>query len=269
MSVIDDFSILALVALVVAAVLIGVAKTAISGIGSLSVALFAAVLPARESTGAILPLLIVGDVIGVAMYRNHADWPRLARILPTVAAGVLLGVWFVAIADDTVMRRTIGVILLALVAVHLWSRRRDARAQVLVDGESEQAEGSAQTEGPPTISRSRVAAAIYGGLTGFTTMVANAAGPVMSLYLLAARLEMKTFLGTVAWVFALVNLFKLPFSIGLGLITRESLILNAALVPAVLIGALIGRWIIQRIDQRLFERLVLAFTVLAGLNLVR
>lgn len=262
MALLDELSTWAIVALLVAGLLVGVAKTALSGVGAISVALFAAVLPARESTGAILPLLMLGDVVGVAMYRRHADWPRLLRLFPAVGLGVLAGVGFVAVADDTVMRRTIGAVLLILVTVALWNRRRP----VPDPGPTAAAD---QVVVRPRTGRPRASAAGHGLMAGFTTMVANAAGPVMSLYLLSAKLDMLRFLGTMAWFFALVNLFKLPFSIGLGLITPDSLVLNAALVPALLIGALAGRWLILRIDQALFERLVIVFTVVAGVNLLR
>ncbi|MGF1661489.1 MAG: TSUP family transporter [Kineosporiaceae bacterium] len=231
----------------IAAVFIGVAKTAVPGFASLSIALFATVLPARESTGAILPLLMAGDVLGLAVYRRDADRPTLVRLMLPIAVGVLVGVGFVYVADDVVMSRSIGVVLLVLVGVHLAAARW--RAEALA----------------PT---GRLASAGYGWLAGFTTMVANAAGPVMSLYLLAAKLDKRTFLGTMAWFFALVNLFKLPFSVGLGLITPDSLLLNAWLVPLVLVGGLVGRTVVSRISQALFERLVLVFTVVAAVNLV-
>lgn len=182
--------------LVTAAVLVGFAKTAIGGIGAIATALFAAVLPARESTGALLPLLLAGDLLAVASYRRHADWPVLLRLFPSVAAGVVLGAVFVARVDDTVMRRTIGAVLVLLVALTLVQRAR--RTQIEVQG--------------------RTASLCFGLTAGFTTMVANAGGPVMSIYLLAAGGSVLGFLGTGAWFFFLVNLFKLPFSIGLGLI---------------------------------------------------
>ena len=106
-------------------------------------------------------------------------------------------------------------------------------------------------------------------LAGFTTMVANSGGPVMSIYLLSAGLGMLGFLGTSAWFFFAVNLFKVPFSIGLDLIDVDSLLLDAWLVPAVLIGAAVGRAVIARIDSRRFETLVLVFVVGSSLNLVR
>ena len=246
-----DWSLLA-----VAALLVGFAKTAIGGVAAISVAIFAAVLPARESTGALLPLLMVGDVVAVRAYRRHADWPTLLRLFPSVAAGVLLGAAFVARVDDTAMRRTIGVVLLALLGVHLVQRRRARVRQPPAAGES-------AARRPPAV------AAVFGLLAGFTTMVANAGGAVMALYLLSAGLGMLGFLGTGAWFFLVVNLFKLPFSVGLDLITPASLARDALLAPAVLLGAAVGRACISRIDPARFEQLILVVTAGTSLNLLR
>lgn len=237
--------------LVVAATLVGFAKTAVGGVAAVSIALFASVLPARESTGALLPLLLVGDVLALRAYRQHAEWPRLLRLFPSVAVGVLVGVLFVARVDDTAMRRTIGVVLLALVAVHLWQRQFRPR------------------ERDSPVQHGRFMTLGFGLLAGFTTMVANAGGAVMSLYLLSAGLGMLSFLGTTAWFFFLVNAFKVPFSVQLDLITGPSLLIDAMLVPAVLAGAMLGRWCIARLDQARFERIVLVVTVAASVNLVR
>jgi uncharacterized protein len=233
--------------LITAAVLVGFAKTAIGGIGAIATGLFATVLPARESTGALLPLLLAGDLIAVLTYRRHADWALLARLFPSVAAGVVLGAGFVAVADDTAMRRTIGALLLVLVALTLVQKWRGAALRV----------------------GGRAASRAFGLLAGFATMVANAAGPVMSIYLLAAGAGMLGFLGTGAWFFLLVNLFKLPFSIGLGLIDGGSLRTDALLLPALAVGAGLGRLVVGRLDRDVFERLVLFFTAAAGVHLVR
>jgi uncharacterized protein len=245
--------------LAVAALLVGFAKTAVGAVATVSVAIFAAVLPARESTGAMLPLLILGDVVAVRAYARHADWPRLVRLLPPVAVGVVVGAVFVAVADDTVMRRTIGAVLLLLVVVHvLAARRRIAeRASAPPPGGGGRAAGD------------RTAALGFGWLSGFTTMVANAGGAAMSLYLLRSGLGVLAFLGTAAWFFLVVNLAKLPFSVGLGLVTPASLALGAVLALPLLAGAAVGRWVIRRIDQRRFEVAVLAATVLGALYLVR
>ncbi|MEE6271943.1 sulfite exporter TauE/SafE family protein [Georgenia sp. MJ206] len=227
-----------------------------TGAGTITVAVFAAVLPARESTGTLLMLLVLGDLFAVRIYRRHADWATLRRLVPAVVAGVLLGTLFLAVADDAAVRRIIGVILLALVAVTLtqrWARARPARAG---------------RPGSGTRARGRVEGAAYGVLGGFTTMVANAGGPVMSLYFLASRFSVNQFLGTAAWFFLVVNVAKIPFSVSLGLIDAASLRLDAVLAPAVVVGALVGRRIARRINQAVFERLVLALTTVAGAYLL-
>ncbi|MGB8942705.1 MAG: sulfite exporter TauE/SafE family protein [Streptomyces sp.] len=244
-----DISIWGFAALAAAAVLVGFSKTAVSGANTVSLAVFAAVLPARESTGVLLPILIAGDVLAVLTYRRHAHWPTLWRLFPAVAGGVVVGTVFLMWADDAVVRTSIGAILLMMATVTLWRRRTPA-------DEAEPAR------------RSRLKAPSYGVLGGFTTMVANAGGPVMAMYLLSAGFRKLSFLGTSAWFFLIVNTSKVPFSVGLGLIDAHSLLLDAALVLFVLPGALIGKAAVHRINQRLFEQLVIGATVLGGLQLL-
>lgn len=243
-----DLSALDLAVVAVAAALIGFAKTAVSGAGAVAAALFATVLPARESTGALLPLLIFGDVFAVASYWRSAHWPTIARLAGPVMVGILAGAAFVAVSGDVLMKRTIGAVLLALVLLRIvttrWAPERLEREQ------------------------GQVAHWGYGWLGGFTTMVANAAGPVMSLYLLGARFDKVAFLGTMAWFFAMVNLAKLPFSIGLGLVSAPSLLLNLVLLPAVVVGAVVGRAVVRRIDQQTFEKAVLLLSAVAAANLL-
>ncbi|MGW6599259.1 sulfite exporter TauE/SafE family protein [Streptomyces sp. NPDC055036] len=272
-------------ALAAAAALVGFSKTAVSGANTVSLAVFAAVLPARESTGVLLPILIVGDVVAVFTYRRHAHWPTLWRLFPAVAAGVVAGTVFLLWADDAAVRTSIGAILLLMAGVTIWRRRGGAdsakgkekeKTEEIPEehdgaeaaGGTEAAEVTAGKGGSEASSAGRVKARSYGVLGGFTTMVANAGGPVMSLYLLSAGFRKLGFLGTSAWFFLIVNTSKLPFSVGLGLIDGPSLLLDAALVLFVFPGALIGKACVDRIDQRLFERLVIGATVLGGLQLL-
>ena len=260
---------LGFVLLFLAASLGGLSKTALPGAATIAVAIFAAVLPAKQSTGTLLVLLLFGDLFAVWVYRAHADWGTLRRLVPTVLAGVLVGAFFLAVADDHDVRRVIGLILLVLVAVTL-ARRAAARRGTLFPREAAaqppvRAAGRNHRGGP--VWR-RLETAGFGLLAGFTTMVATAGGPVMSMYFLAARLSMKQFLGTAAWFFFVVNLTKTPFSVGLGLINGQSLRLDVLLAPAVVIGALLGCALARRIDQKLFDRLVLALTIVSAAYLL-
>src|SRR5882757_6547593 len=150
-------------ALAAAALLVGFSKTAVSGANTVSLAIFAAVLPARASTGVLLPILIVGDVLAVLTYRRHAHWPTLWRLFPAVAAGVVIGTLFLVWADDAVVRTSIGAILLFMAGVTLWRRRKAAAT-----------EGAADEPDSVTTRSGRAKARSYGVLGGFTTMVANA-----------------------------------------------------------------------------------------------
>ena len=227
----------------------GLSKTGISGVAVLTVALFANALPARESTGALLPLLLCGDVFGVAFFRKHASWPHLWKLCPWVALGVGIGYFALDRINNLQVQRMIGAILLVMVALSLWRQRRPEQANSIV---------------PHTWWF----AALTGLLAGFTTMVANAAGPIMILYFLAIGLPKLAFVGTGAWFFMLVNAFKVPFSAHLGLITSRSLLMDSILVIPMIPGALLGPIILRRLNQKTFELMVLILTAIATLRLI-
>ncbi|MEP6814634.1 MAG: sulfite exporter TauE/SafE family protein [Marmoricola sp.] len=238
--------------LALAGVLVGVAKTALNGVGSIAVVIFAAVLPARESTGAILPLLLCGDVIAVTWYRRHADWSTMWRLIPGVLPGLLLGAWFLSVVDDMLMRRTIAITLLVMCTVQTWQLLRGADLAAI---------GSTpHSHGLMTFGT--------GATAGFATMTANAAGPITTIYLIRAGLPMLRMIGTGAWFYLLVNLAKVPFSAGLGLITPTSLVRDALLVPALLVGAVLGILLVRRLRQRQFEVAALGFSAATAVLLL-
>jgi uncharacterized membrane protein YfcA len=227
----------------------GLSKTGIAGLGVLAVALFANALPPRESTGALLPLLICADVFGVAFFRKHASWQHLGKLFPWVIPGVVLGYFALGHINNAAIARLIGCILIGMVGVHVLRQR------------SGNVENSSLTHAAwfPAIS---------GILAGFTTMVANAAGPVMTLYFLSAGLPKLVFVGTGAWFFMLVNAFKVPFSLNLGLINSSSLVMDSLLVLPMIPGALLGPILLKRMNQKVFERTALILTVIAAARLV-
>lgn len=228
------------------ALLVGVAKTGITGLSLLFVSIFASIMPARRSTGVVLPLLIVGDVIAVLSYHRHAQWGHVWRLFPWAAAGVVAGAFAMGRMDERQTRLAIGAIVVGLSVLHLARRARP---------------------GDPGALRSAWFAPVVGMLAGFTTIVSNAAGPLMVIYLLAMRLPKMEYMGTGAVFFLMLNIFKVPFMVWLGLVTRASLLLNAELAPAVVAGTLLGRWLLGRINQRAFENIALALTFAAGVRM--
>lgn len=235
---------LAWVALAVGAALVGFAKAGISGTSSIAIVLFAAVMPPKASTGALLTVLILGDLFAIRYYSRHVEWRLLARLAPWVAIGTAAGAVVLYYADDAAMRPIIGAILLALLALQLLmkAQRRDVERPPL----------------PPLLRHG--AGAATGTAAGAATMLANAAGPVMVLYLFLSGFSKLRFLGTMAWFFLAVNLVKVPISVGLGLISWTTLIMTALLLPAVAVGALTGRAVVKKVDQRQFEVATLAMT---------
>jgi uncharacterized protein len=233
------------------AFMVGVSKTGIAGLSILSIALFNHVFPSsKQASGLVLPLLIFGDFVAVFSYRKHTQWGYLWRLFPWTAAGVVLGYLTLGRISDHTARILVGWIIVALVFLSFWRR------YVVPPNETE----------APAFHWS-VGAAI-GMTSGFITLIANAAGPLMAIYLIAMRLPKMEYVGTAAVFFMLLNLFKVPFMVDLGLITTQSFGFNLALAPAVFLGALAGRWLLKRVNQILFEQLVLLLCAIGGILLI-
>jgi uncharacterized membrane protein YfcA len=227
---------------------IGFAKAGFSGAGLANVLIMAHLFGAKESTGVVLPMLICGDVLSVLAYHQHARWATIRRMLPPTIAGIVAGWalmhWLSAAAYGPV----IGWIVLFLAALQAWRRWRPNAFE--------------------HVPHSRPFAWSMGGACGFTTMVANGAGPVMTLYFLALATPKFELVGTMAWFFLIVNLIKVPFSVDLGLIYGSSLLFNLVLVPAIAGGIFTGRRLIHFVSQDLFEMLLLLFAVIASLRMI-
>ena len=229
------------------AFVVGLAKTGISGLSILFVALFALVIPGKQATGVVLPLLIFGDIVAVLSYRSHAQWQFLWKLFPSTAIGVVLGSWALGRISDNGARMLVGGIICALALLSVALKGRSASPD----------------EGAGTLRW--LLAPLIGVAAGFITLIANAGGPIMAIYFVSMRLPKMQFMGTVAVFFLLLNIFKVPFIAHLGLITADSLELNLALLPAVLIGTLAGRRLLRHINQKAFESVVLALSAAAGL----
>jgi len=231
-----------------AALCVGLSKAGFAGLGLVAVATFASIFGARDSTGIVLPMLIVADIGAVLVFKQHARWDYIRRILPLAGVGVVGGTLIMRWLDNAAFRPVIGGLILALSALQFIRLRW-----------------------PDIFGRTPHSNAVawpLGLLAGFTTMMANAAGPLVALYCVAVDLPKFQVVGTLAWFFFIINLFKVPFSVSLGVIHGSSLTLNAALVPAILAGLFSGRWLIGRIPQRVFEGLLLLFAAGAAVRLL-
>jgi hypothetical protein len=231
-------------------VLSGISKTGLPGVGILTVPLMALILPARQSTGVLLPMLIFADLFSAGYYRHHAQWDHLVRLLPAALAGIAAGYLLMLKISDRQLAPVIGCIVLAMLAL----KARTMRSQ---NGPEER-----------PIQAGRWFGRLMGFAAGVTTMMANAAGPVMVLYLLAMGMEKRRFVGTAAWFFFIINWTKVPFSAALGLITWQSLKLNLLMFPAVTLGAAAGIVLLRYIPQRLFDLLALLLAAAAAVKLL-
>jgi uncharacterized membrane protein YfcA len=236
--------------LILVGFLIGLSKTAIGGIGMVNAALLAAVMPAKESTGVALVLLIFGDLFAIGVYKKHVEWQVLRKLIWPVIAGVVVGAYFLAHSSDQSLKKTIGWIVLILVALYPVSQRL----------QKQDLDISLKYPKPLRI--------VLGYLSGFMSMVANSGGPPMSIYLLIRRNSVMNFLGNTAWFFFVINVFKLPFTLSLGLLDFHSFHYIFPALPAVPVGAILGRKLVSKIDLELFQKITLITAAAAGLNLI-
>jgi uncharacterized membrane protein YfcA len=233
---------------VLAALCIGLSKSGFTGVGMVTVIIMSRIFPPRDSTGILLPMLIFGDLGTVLFYRRHAQWPQVWRLLPPMVTGVIAGFVMMSYIPDRRFSPVIGWIVLAMTVLQLLRRFRPALFQ--------------------HVPHTRGFAWTMGLIGGVTTMLANAAGPVMALYFMAVDLPKLQFVGTSGWFFLMVNLFKVPFSWKLGLIHGSSLAFNILLMPVVALGTFLGRRLLTLVSQELFEALVLIFTTLASIRMI-
>jgi uncharacterized protein len=227
---------------------IGIGKSGLAGMSLVHVLIFAFLFGARNSTGVVLPMLLVGDVCAVTFFHQHARWDYVRRMLPPACLGVIIAALLMTVLSEAVYKPVIGVIILTLTILQLVRMLRPAWF------------GS--------VPHTRWAGVVIGLVAGGATMLANAAGPIIAIYCVAVALPKFELVGTSAWFFFIINAFKVPFSIGLGLIHGSTLALNAVLSPAIVAGIFIGRWLTTRIPQRLFDSLLLAFAAVAALRLI-
>ena len=247
------FTAIGWVLIISVAIIVGASKTGIPGAGILAVPMMALAMAdaPQQSVGFLLPLLCMADVLAVVYWRRHANWSKLVWLMPWALVGILIGYfchqWIQHTGHEEFLAPVIGVIVLVLLGVTLWRRSR-AGAEAHI----------------PT---HWTFAAAMGLLAGTTTMLANAAGPIMMIYLLAMRLKKEEFLGTGAWYFFIMNLVKVPFLLDLGMITPASFGTNLTLLPAIVIGGVSGILLVKRIPNAVFQRIIQVLAAAAAILL--
>lgn len=239
------------------ALLVGVTKTGLPGLGPVVAPMMAAAFPVRASVAMVLPLLIVADLVAIVYFRRHVVRSHLLRLVPAALGGIILGTALLRVVDDAQLRLVIAAIVMGTVAAGAVTAWRPA-------GRS----GGAAGQAAPEFGGARTAAAIaLGILAGATSMVSNASGPILTAYLLAMRLPKQEFMGTGAWYYFILNLLKAPFHAAIGTMTGATLALDAAAAPVVLAGAAVGVLIVRRLPERVFRAAAMALAVLAAGNL--
>ncbi|MGD2094126.1 MAG: sulfite exporter TauE/SafE family protein [Phycisphaerales bacterium] len=230
------------------AVMVGVTKTGIPGIGILVVPLMASVLPARSSVGILLGILILADLFAAGYHRRNAKWGHVLRLIPAAFAGIVTGYFVLKAVDDKLLKPIIGVIVLIMLGINYWRTK-------------------AKGKDTPIPTQWWFAVGL-GFVAGVTTMMANAAGPVMIIYLLAMRLPKVEFVGTSAWFFFVINWLKVPFSAKLNLMTLATVKLNLIMLPFIAIGAVAGIFFLKRIPQKAFNAVVQILAAAAAIKLL-
>lgn len=233
--------------LFVCAVLIGINKTGIPGLGPLPVVMLALTFPVAKSTGIQLIMLCMADLMAVSYYRKKANWSIILKLIPFALCGIALGSFVMRFFDDNSLRLAIGIIILAMVGLN-FIRRKYLKAGMIPSHWS--------------------VSLLIGLAAGFSTQVANAAGPVMAIYLLAMQLPKEEYLGTGAWYFMILNFLKLPVFIWEGRIVPESFYIDLCMLPAIVIGAVLGVFIAKKISQQSFEIVVQILIVISATKLL-
>lgn len=233
--------------LFVCAILIGINKTGIPGLGPLPVVMLALTFPVAKSTGIQLIMLCMADLMAVSYYRKKANWSIILKLIPFALCGIALGSFVMRFFDDNSLRLAIGIIILAMVGLN-FIRRKYLKAGMIPSHWS--------------------VSLLIGLAAGFSTQVANAAGPVMAIYLLAMQLPKEEYLGTGAWYFMILNFLKLPVFIWEGRIVPESFYIDLCMLPAIVIGAVLGVFIAKKISQQSFEIVVQILIVISAAKLL-
>ena len=230
--------------ILLSAFFIGLSKAGLRGIDMMNVTIMAIVFGSKASTGIVLPLLCVADIVAVSYYHRHAQWNHFWKLIPWMAIGILVGVYVGKDMNEVIFRKIMAIIIITTVIIMV----------------------ALEIRKNPIIPTNKIFVANMGLAAGFTTMLGNLAGAFSNIYFLAMRMPKNDFIGTASWVFLVINLFKLPFQVFFWKnITPESLYTDLLLLPAVLIGFWLGIKIVSKIKEDNYRKIVIVLTFLGAL----
>ena len=237
------FTYLQFLLLLIVALFIGMSKTGVHGAGMLAVPLLANIFGGQVSSGVMLPMLVLADILGVWYYHRHASWHHLRILFPWSAVGVILGTIVGKYIDDKIFKIIMAVIIVASVIVMLWLER----------GHKDE------------VPHNKTFGVASGILGGFTSMVGNLAGTVMAVYLLSMRLPKNAFIGTTAWFFMATNWFKVPFHVFVWhTIDINTFLLDLATLPMILLGAYLGIIVVKKLSEKTYRWFIIVMTLIAA-----
>ncbi len=229
-----------------AALFVGLNKSGLSGIDVIIVTLLIFLFGGRASTGILMPLLIAGDIMAVFYYHRHAQWKYMKILLPWMIGGVLVGVYFGKDLPEETFRQWMSAIIFGTTILMFWWNTRKTQK----------------------VPNNKPFAATMGFAAGFTTMVGNLAGAFSNIYFLAMKLPKQNFIGTASWLFLIINLVKLPFHIFVWeTIDMQTLAIDLRLLPAIIVGFLIGVGIIKKTPDIFFRKMILVLTAIGAIVL--
>jgi uncharacterized membrane protein YfcA len=252
-----DLSIWQWVLICLTSIVIGFSKTGIAGVITIMIPVMAIIFGARESTGIVLPMLCFADILAAVYYRRSADFKCILRLLPWALTGFVVALLVDHLVPVRAFKFLIGICILGGIIIMLWNEfqlRKTAEKPTKDDEEN-------TPKGELSIIRV-LKQALFGIAGGFSTMIGNAAGPVMSVYLLSMRLPKLSFVGTTAWFFLIVNYLKIPVqALAWNNISVNGLKLGILMIPFILIGALLGIYMVKKASEKFYRYLVLGMTV--------
>ncbi|MCU0358183.1 MAG: sulfite exporter TauE/SafE family protein [Cyclobacteriaceae bacterium] len=248
MSYFSDLPLFELVMVLLVALFIGMAKTGVHGAGMMAVPMMAYVFGGQLSSGLVLPLLLLADVFGVWYYHRHASWKHLKILFPWAAAGVLLGTVAGSYINDQVFKMIMATTIAVSIVIMLWLEHYGTRK---------------------SIPDNKFFGTVTGIAGGFTSMVGNLAGTVMSIYLLSMRMPKNAFIGTTAWFFLVVNAFKVPFHVLFWKTIGVSTIVFAlSLLPLIILGAWLGIVLVKYFSEKAYRWFIILMTLLAVVGML-